>query len=175
MGIYWLSVIEPNGNSQFLDGNKYPSPQSGSFVTQANNADTTFTLEVRNEGSQTDKQTLVVRVDKTTKVAFYLYLQPSAAYAGIFGQFITGHLIQLTNPNLFRIALVLPGHTADECITNPSACIVLGAGASTSSQDIVKIYGTVNPTLPVAILASAEVGATPPNVVRIDVTYSYSG
>lgn len=137
-------------------------------------------------GTATAKALVMVQVDpsgggtggpQTTIYGFFLSRQQvfegPIPYAGIFGQGINGHLDQITNPNGFRIGLILPGHTTKECFSDPKAVIVLGPNAGTTSQNLMALYGASHPALPISILACIEAGSGVLDWVQVNITYTY--
>jgi len=107
---------------------------------------------------------------KTQTWAFYLTQQQVwqgvIPYYGVFGQGINGHLLSLTNPGANYFS---PGEIS--LVTPSGGTINLAAGASTSSADLIALYGTTSPPLPVGITGIVYTGVF--NSIRIDVTYSY--
>jgi len=97
-------------------------------------------------------------------------------YASIFGGRplpIYGNLIQIRNPNAFRIGLLLAGHNSSECFSNPNAVLVLSSGSKTTPENMKSIYGQTTPSLPVTIAACVESGATVLDSLPVTLTYTH--
>ncbi len=95
----------------------------------------------------------------------------------------TSHLVAIVNANTmlgttFPVELIKLNsqYTTADCFANPAAYVVLQPGQSTTSTDIMEIYGSSNPTLspstPVGIVACPEVTMGVPSAVYVTVNYT---
>jgi hypothetical protein len=94
-------------------------------------------------------------------------------YASTFpemGHIDNGRLVKITNPNDFAICLLLPGHWSTEGCTS-NATIILGHDQDTTPQNLEKLFGSSNPSLPIRLVALKTAGnATDPLPVLITYT-----
>jgi hypothetical protein len=91
---------------------------------------------------------------------------------------LTGNITALSNPNNLRIGVVTiaSGHNTDQCFNDPAAAVVLASGATTTSQNLMEIFGSQTPAFststPVNIAVCVE-GGPDPGGLSLTVTYTH--
>jgi hypothetical protein len=133
--------------------------------------------------SKTVSATLTVRqppppVANPADLLFYLRLQPfgpatiNASWAETFGVLANGAVVKIKNQNAFPIALVADGHNSDECYSTPGAAVTLAPLQTTTAAQIADLYKTAT-AFPRPIIACAQAGASPPQLLAVIVTYTH--
>lgn len=120
----------------------------------------------------------------STVVTKLIYLKVQPVFEGprpfvatwpAFGT-LSGQLTKIEIPKNFgqtyQVHFVKPGHSTEECATNPDATVMLVSGQTSTSSQLSEIFGTSQPKFPLTFLAC--IGATQgsvPDSVGIKITY----